>query len=510
MTDDAKLLSQYVATRSDTAFAELVERHLGLVYYSALRQLGGDRSQAQDVAQDVFVLLARKAATLRWHPSLAGWLHVTTHLKASETIRAEQRRRIREQQANIMVEDQSHPAHEADWKQIRPVLDEVILRLNEGDREALLLRFFEGQPYGEISTRLRLTEAAAQKKVARALAKVRGLLAGRGITSTAGALAVILDAQAAMAVPAGMAATITTAAATVPLAAISLRTFFELMSTSKATVLAVTSALIIAGGVATVEIRANRAAAAALAAAHRQQDDLLSQLRSLELRSRQAERDRAAANRTMTDLRAARTLSSRPDAQAAGRAFAAAHPAVKAALVARSRARTLARYGALFDALGLSADQAREFEDVKMQLERFSTGSLQFDVSTAFASEDQVDSQLHDLLGDAGYQQYQTYQTMMPAHQLMADLAGAMYFTSTPLTAVQAAQLKQIVADHTADTPGTSSVLVQGIVGGIPWKTLLAKAPEVLSTAQLPFLTNAYQQALFQESAEEAAQPGRP
>jgi len=289
-----------------------------------------------------------------------------------------------------------------------------------------------------------------------------------------------------------------------------LRTFFELMSTSKATVLAVTSALIIAGGVATVEIRANRAAAAALAAAHRQQDDLLSQLRSLELRSRQAERDRAAANRTMTDLRAARTLSSRPDAQAAGRAFAAAHPAVKAALVARSRARTLARYGALFDALGLSADQAREFEDVKMQLERFSTGSLQFDVSTAFASEDQVDSQLHDLLGDAGYQQYQTYQTMMPAHQLMADLAGAMYFTSTPLTAVQAAQLKQIVADHTADTPGTSSVLVQGIVGGIPWKTLLAKAPEVLSTAQLPFLTNAYQQALFQESAEEAAQPGRP
>jgi hypothetical protein len=83
MTDDAELLRRYAAERSEEAFAELVQRHLNLVYRSALRQLGGDAHRAEDVAQSVFALLAHKAASLSGHPNLAGWLYTTTHLTAT-------------------------------------------------------------------------------------------------------------------------------------------------------------------------------------------------------------------------------------------------------------------------------------------------------------------------------------------------------------------------------------------------------------------------------------------
>lgn len=81
MTDDAELLDRYIGHRSEAAFAELVERHFGIVYHAAMRQLGGDADQAKDISQLVFVLLAQKAPSLRRHPCLAGWLHVATHRK---------------------------------------------------------------------------------------------------------------------------------------------------------------------------------------------------------------------------------------------------------------------------------------------------------------------------------------------------------------------------------------------------------------------------------------------
>src|SRR5579883_3312712 len=64
MVDDAQLLRQYVEEGSQKAFSELVDRHLGLVYQSALRQVGGNEALAQDVAQGVFLTLGRKARDL--------------------------------------------------------------------------------------------------------------------------------------------------------------------------------------------------------------------------------------------------------------------------------------------------------------------------------------------------------------------------------------------------------------------------------------------------------------
>ena len=141
MTDDATLLRHYVEARSETAFAELVERHLGLVYGAALRDMAGDSHSAQDVAQAVFVLLAQKAPALRSHPSLVGWLYRTTHYQASESRRAERRRKSREQETTAMQDALTSTRSDSEEAELNTAVRHLILELNERDQEAVLLIF---------------------------------------------------------------------------------------------------------------------------------------------------------------------------------------------------------------------------------------------------------------------------------------------------------------------------------------------------------------------------------
>src|SRR6266700_1429509 len=104
MPEDAELLRDYVESRSEQAFAELVRRHLNLVYSAALRRVGGDTHLAEDVSQKVFVALALQASSLRDRPALAGWLYTASRFVAVQVVRAERRRRAREQEAIIMNE----------------------------------------------------------------------------------------------------------------------------------------------------------------------------------------------------------------------------------------------------------------------------------------------------------------------------------------------------------------------------------------------------------------------
>ena len=97
MTPDSELLGRYAQTRSEDAFAELVRRHVNLVYSAALRQVNGDAHLAQDVAQTVFTDLARKAGSLARRESLTGWLYTSAHFAASKIVRTENRRRDREE-----------------------------------------------------------------------------------------------------------------------------------------------------------------------------------------------------------------------------------------------------------------------------------------------------------------------------------------------------------------------------------------------------------------------------
>jgi RNA polymerase sigma factor (sigma-70 family) len=215
MTPDGELLRSYARTKSEEAFAELVRRHIDLVYSAVLRRLNGDAHLAQDAAQSVFTDLARKASSLSGRATLTGWLYTSAHFAAADIARAETRRRRREEQ--FMREPVSNAAAAAapdpDWEKLRPVLDDVMHQLKETDREAILLRYFENRPLAEVGMKLSLGENAARMRVERALQKMRALLAKRGIATTE-ALAAAISANAVQIAPTGMAASMAAASLT--------------------------------------------------------------------------------------------------------------------------------------------------------------------------------------------------------------------------------------------------------------------------------------------------------
>ncbi|HEX2860275.1 MAG TPA: sigma-70 family RNA polymerase sigma factor, partial [Lacunisphaera sp.] len=186
---DSDLLTQFTQG-SNAAFSELVRRHLDLVFATALRHVAGDRHRAEDITQQVFIALARKARTLTSHPALEGWLYSSTRYAALNALRREQRRSQREKQSEAM----STPTEgsEPRWEQIRPVIDEALQELDDDDRQSVVLRFFAQQPFATIAVQLGISENAAQKRVDRALDQLNVALKRRGIFSPAAALAVAL------------------------------------------------------------------------------------------------------------------------------------------------------------------------------------------------------------------------------------------------------------------------------------------------------------------------------
>ena len=189
---DWQLLQAYSVGRSEEAFAELVKRHLDWVYSVALRHVG-DPHLAEDVAQSVFVLLARKAGGLRPGTLLGGWLFRTTCHVAAHARRAEQRRKSREATACTMSHDATSPdTDEVLWDQLAPHLDQAVAALTEADRSAVLLRFYERMSLREVGERLGVSEEAAKKRVSRAVERMREFLGRRGVRLTAVALSAVL------------------------------------------------------------------------------------------------------------------------------------------------------------------------------------------------------------------------------------------------------------------------------------------------------------------------------
>jgi len=189
---DWQLLQAYAKNRSEEAFAELVKLHLDWVYSVALRHVG-DRQQAEDVVQSVFVLLARKARDLGPGPSVGGWLFRTTRLVASNARRAELRRKSREETACTMNHDTtSTDTDEILWQQLAPHLDQAVAALSEADRSVILLRFYERMPLGKVGERMGVSEEAARKRVTRALEKLREFLDRCGVKLSGVVLGTVL------------------------------------------------------------------------------------------------------------------------------------------------------------------------------------------------------------------------------------------------------------------------------------------------------------------------------
>lgn len=212
MTDDAELLRRYAEEGSEDALAEVVRRRVDLVYGAAWRQVRGNGALAEEITQAVFTELAGKAGRLARHPALVGWLHTATRFAAAKALRAESRRRAREQEAFAMNEVAGADERVEEWERLRPVIDAALGELKERERAAILLRYFEKKPLAEVGAALALTETAARSCVDRALDKLHAALVRRGITSTAAALGVALANQVSMAAPAGLAASATGAA----------------------------------------------------------------------------------------------------------------------------------------------------------------------------------------------------------------------------------------------------------------------------------------------------------
>jgi RNA polymerase sigma factor (sigma-70 family) len=299
MTPDSELLRRYAKTNSEDAFAELVQRHVNLVYSAALRQVGGDAHLARDVAQTVFIALARKARPLSRRATLTGWLYTSAHFAAAKIVRTENRRRDREEQ--FMRE----PIHESsagvppanmsddDWEKIRPPLDDVMHELKASDREAILLRYFENRPFAGVGVRLGLNENAARMRVERALEKLRAIFAQRGITTVA-ALASVISANAVQVAPAGLATTL--AAGSV--AAAGTGTAFTLLKFMTATHIKLgIGALIVAG------------AATAMVVQHQAQNKLRADNEALQQQLAQFKTDDANLSNRLASVGDAKKLS---------------------------------------------------------------------------------------------------------------------------------------------------------------------------------------------------------
>jgi len=208
-SEDFDLLREYVANQSETAFRALVERHVDMVYATALRQIG-DAHLAEEATQAVFITLAKKARGISSSTILAGWLFRAAQFAAAKTQRSEVRRKHWEQQAAQMEPNPSDC--DAAWEQMAPQLNEALNELKEPDRDALILRFFESKSMAQVGSALGTTEGAAKMRVARALDQLRGIFQARGIALPITLLAAALSTSTAQAAPIGLAATITTSA----------------------------------------------------------------------------------------------------------------------------------------------------------------------------------------------------------------------------------------------------------------------------------------------------------
>ena len=210
--DDSTLLARWARDGREDAFAELVQNYQRLVLGAAMRRTG-DADLARDVAQQVFATLAMKARLLLGRTNVAGWLYQAASHIGARAAQAESRRRAAHGHfANERAPDAG--VSDAQW----PLVEEALGRLSAAERESLVLHYFQDLSYSEMAGALHIEEAAARKRVSRALQSLEVQLRRRGVRNSAAAvLSAAVAQQAAAPAQAGLAAAALSATAAVPL-----------------------------------------------------------------------------------------------------------------------------------------------------------------------------------------------------------------------------------------------------------------------------------------------------
>ncbi|HEX3800859.1 MAG TPA: sigma-70 family RNA polymerase sigma factor [Verrucomicrobiae bacterium] len=291
---DQELLREYAERKTESAFAELVRRHVDFVYSAALRMVR-DEQLAEDVTQSVLVACAKNARQLAGHPVLSGWLHRTAQNLAANTVRTEVRRRNREQEALAMNELMADETS-ASWENISPLLDDALGELNDPDRDALWLHFFQRKSAREMAQALGISDAAAQKRVSRAMERLREIFVKRGVAVGAGSLATVLAANGVQAAPIGLAATITASLAATTAVTSATATTIKTIAMTTLQKISITAALAVTVGAGVYQTHR-------VASLQQQVQALAEQQAQSEDASQQLARERDAAKAELGSLR---------------------------------------------------------------------------------------------------------------------------------------------------------------------------------------------------------------
>jgi RNA polymerase sigma factor (sigma-70 family) len=480
-TDDRTLLRQYAEKHSQEAFAALVSRHVNLVYSVALR-LVRTPQLAEEVSQSVFTDLARQASQLASDTILTAWLYQVARRTAIDVIRHESRRQLREQ---VAYELTAMNATAADWSHVEPLLDEAMHALDDTDRAAVLLRYFENKSLREVGAALGASDDAAQKRVSRAVERLREFFAKRGVAIGAAGLAVVISANAVQAAPVGLAAAISSAAVlagttTVAVTTTATATITKAiaMTTLQKTLIVATLAVTVSAGiyegrqVSTLHDQ-EQTLRDQIQAMHEEQAPLNEQIQRLQHEREDAKIQLAAVQGEYQQLKASQKMAGLSTSQgeagqlqqssassgsqtgksSTGLAQMMNDPKMKDYIHQVQLKMIKERYAPLFTELGLTPDDVEKFtqligdkwmkvSDLGSKLASGNTDSAAMQQAMAKAYTEN-DDQLQSLLGPAGYARYNDFTQEIPGRSTVTMLNNQL--GNSPLTDDQSARLIDIV-----------------------------------------------------------------
>lgn len=448
METDLELLKQYAREGVESAFAEIVRRHINLVYSAAVRQVHSAQL-AEEVAQSVFTDLASNSARLEPATILTAWLYQVTRRTAIDVVRRESRRKLREQ---IATEMNAMNATTEDWEHIEPLLDEAMEALDATDRTAVLLRYFENQSFREVGERLGTTDDAAQKRVSRAVDRLREFFSKRGVAVGASGLAAVISAHAVQAAPVELALTISataTAGATAAVATTTATVTKAIAMTALQKTL-ITSVIVVAAGAGIYEARqasklrqqnatleeSHVVLAKRVEALQRERDEVSNRLAKVTAESAPAKSEQTPAE--VLKLRGQvgmlrQTLSSisATNAPKSGIAQMMNNPAMRDYIHQVQVKMIRERYEPLFKELKLTPENAEKFTQLIGNMwatgtEAVSDGGETTKQNVREATET-ANKELESMLGEAGFARYNEFNMEMPARatvKLLGDRLG--------------------------------------------------------------------------------------